>query len=187
MWVIECVALMLSDWLPKFNVGSNMNPPQISQFAKDFVRTYEVENIEDLRLCLSMALQGHFGKVYKVDGSDVGGWFKQYLELKYQEKERQERERKKKPIEPPVDKSSKVVSKERHDYWVQRIKTDLARIGKESEKKRASVTRHDTFADSLKSKTREEIIALRDGYLKHNSEGHYNREITLMNKEIDNR
>lgn len=65
------------------NVSGNLTDAQIQEIAHHLVTTYPNESIGDFKICFSRASKGVYGKIFKLDGIEVGLWVKSYLEEKY--------------------------------------------------------------------------------------------------------
>lgn len=73
----------------RINVGGNLTDGQIQFIASQLVETYPNETIGDFKLCFERGSSGQYGKIFKLDGVEVGNWMKVYLDEKYQVLERQ--------------------------------------------------------------------------------------------------
>lgn len=65
------------------NVSGNLTDGQIQMIAEHLVRTYPNETIADFKICFAKAAQGAYGKIWKLDGIEVGLWVKSFLDEKY--------------------------------------------------------------------------------------------------------
>lgn len=68
----------------RINVGGNLTPGQIEFIATQLVGMYPNETIADFKICFEKGAAGAYGKIFKLDGIEVGQWVKAYLEEKYQ-------------------------------------------------------------------------------------------------------
>lgn len=66
------------------NVSGNLTDGQISAIARGIVEDYPNETIADFKICFTKAAKGDYGKVWKLDGVEIGTWIKAYLEQKYE-------------------------------------------------------------------------------------------------------
>ena len=84
----ELALKMLCAVISMFNAALNvtterMSAASIYETATTIYTQHPVENVEDLILCLKMAKQGHFGKIYnRVDTMVILDFWRQYMELK---------------------------------------------------------------------------------------------------------
>lgn len=65
------------------NVSGNLTDGQISAIARGLIDDYPNETIADFKICFTKAAKGDYGKVWKLDGIEVGVWVKTYLDQKY--------------------------------------------------------------------------------------------------------
>lgn len=65
------------------NVSGNLTDGQIQMIAEHLVRTYPNETIADFKICFARAANGSYGKIWKLDGIEVGVWVRSYLDEKY--------------------------------------------------------------------------------------------------------
>jgi len=66
------------------NVSGNLTDGQISAIARGIVEDYPNETIADFKICFTKAAKGDYGKIWKLDGIEVGTWIKEYLAQKYE-------------------------------------------------------------------------------------------------------
>src|SRR5690242_12770425 len=71
------------------NVSGNLTDGQISAIARGIVEDYPNETIADFKICFTKAAKGDYGKIWKLDGIEVGVWVKTYLDQKYEVLEEQ--------------------------------------------------------------------------------------------------
>lgn len=67
----------------RINVSGNLTDMQIQTTAEYIVKTYPNETIADFKICFDKASAGAYGKIWKLDGIEVGMWVKSYMEEKY--------------------------------------------------------------------------------------------------------
>lgn len=67
----------------KVNVSGNLTDSQIQIIARYLVSEYPNETIADFKICFERASTGAYGKIWKLDGIEVGMWVRSYLEDKY--------------------------------------------------------------------------------------------------------
>src|SRR5688572_2293137 len=67
----------------KVNVSGNLTDGQIQAIAQAIVTDYPNETIADFKICFTNAANGRYGKIWKLDGIEVGVWIGLYLEDKY--------------------------------------------------------------------------------------------------------
>lgn len=67
----------------RINVSGNLTNMQIQDIAKHIVREYPNETIADFKICFERAANGTYGKIFKLDGIEVGLWVTSYLDEKY--------------------------------------------------------------------------------------------------------
>lgn len=67
----------------RINVSGNLTDGQIQYIANHLVKEYPNETIADFKICFDKASNGAYGKIWKLDGVEVGLWVKSYLDEKY--------------------------------------------------------------------------------------------------------
>jgi hypothetical protein len=68
----------------RVNVSGNLTDGQIEFIASQLVGMYPNETIADFKICFEKGSSGAYGKIFKLDGVEVGNWMKAYLDEKYQ-------------------------------------------------------------------------------------------------------
>lgn len=68
----------------RINVSGNLTDGQIEFIAHQLVGLFPNETIADFKICFEKGASGAYGKIFKLDGVEVGNWMKLYLEEKYQ-------------------------------------------------------------------------------------------------------
>lgn len=87
--LVNRISLLVISGLDQFNVKSSMSDSQIEIFAYDFLRKYGYESFEDLILMFRFARNGDLGEHYQsIDNMQLMKWFQNYLEIKYDHKEK---------------------------------------------------------------------------------------------------
>lgn len=87
--IITAIVLITSKYLSVFNINKPMNADQILLFAEDFFDTYYTDTLDDLKLMFKEVRVGNIGDIYgRIDGQVLFGWYRQYLEKKYEVRER---------------------------------------------------------------------------------------------------
>lgn len=87
--IIHTIAIMVDKYLNAFNVKQQMDAEQIVLFAEDFFDTYYTDTLDDLKLMFKEVRVGNIGDIYgRIDGQVLFGWYRQYLEKKYEVRER---------------------------------------------------------------------------------------------------
>jgi len=70
----------------QFNITNSMTPEQMAHCAQEIVESVHGLNLDDIDLCLRMAVRGEFGTTYnRMDTATVFDWLKQYRNLRYAE------------------------------------------------------------------------------------------------------
>jgi len=88
--IVLAIAHLSNKYLQAFNVSQSMTADQIMLFAEDFYETYYTDTLDDLKLMFSMVRRGEIGKIYnRIDGLIVFEWYREYLEKKYEARERE--------------------------------------------------------------------------------------------------
>jgi hypothetical protein len=77
---IEFELIRLAD---RVNVSGNLTPLQVEFIAKQLVGMYPTETLADFKICFERGAAGAYGKIFKLDGIEIGQWMAQYLEQKY--------------------------------------------------------------------------------------------------------
>lgn len=67
----------------RINVSGNLTNAQIQDIARHIVKQYPNETIADFKICFERAANGNYGKIFKLDGIEVGLWITAYLDEKY--------------------------------------------------------------------------------------------------------
>jgi hypothetical protein len=88
----QLVAKMLIAVLAQFNAQLNVSTERMNAVALYeaalMLGDYTHERVEDVIMCLKMVKEGKFGKIYnRIDLPVLMGWWKEYLEYKFKEKE----------------------------------------------------------------------------------------------------
>lgn len=73
----------------RINVSGNLTDSQIEFIASQLLGMYPNETIADFKICFEKGASGAYGKIFKLDGVEVGQWMKLYLDEKYQVMENQ--------------------------------------------------------------------------------------------------
>jgi hypothetical protein len=73
----------------RVNVSGNLTDGQIQSIANHIVISFPNETIADFKICFERATNGVYGKIFKLDGIEVGLWIKAYLDEKYDVLEKQ--------------------------------------------------------------------------------------------------
>lgn len=73
----------------RINVGGNLTPGQVEFVASQLIGMYPNETIADFKICFERGSAGAYGKIWKLDGVEIGNWMKVYLDEKYQVMENQ--------------------------------------------------------------------------------------------------
>lgn len=81
--VCAMVGFELIKLAESINVSGNLTEGQIYDIARTLVGEYPNETIADFKICFQRATLGNYGKVWKLDGTEVGQWMKKYLDEKY--------------------------------------------------------------------------------------------------------
>lgn len=123
----------------RINVSGNLTDPQVEFIAGQLVRMFPNETIADFKLCFERAAMGAYGKIFKLDGVEIGIWMKGlrdekgevkqagYLDEKYQVLEA-ELMREKDNIYRPIPKAEFTTS-EKHQEWLDKLKEAVAKVG----------------------------------------------------------
>jgi hypothetical protein len=83
---------MLTAVLAQFNAQLNVSTERMNAVALYeaalMLAEYSHERVEDVIMCLKLVKEGKFGKIYnRIDLPVLMGWWKEYLEYKFKEKE----------------------------------------------------------------------------------------------------
>ena len=86
------VTKMLTAVLAQFNAQLNVSTERMNAVAlyeaAVMLSEYSHERVEDVIMCLKLVKEGKFGKIYnRIDLPVLMGWWKEYLEYKFKEKE----------------------------------------------------------------------------------------------------
>lgn len=70
----------LGEFTLQFNIGKNMNAPQILDTAKVIAQEYYFMKASELKYVLNKAKTGHYGQMYdRLDGPLILGWLNTYM------------------------------------------------------------------------------------------------------------
>lgn len=88
----QLVTKMLIAVLAQFNAQLNVSTERMNAVALYeaalMLGDYTHERVEDVIMCLKLVKEGKFGKIYnRIDLPVLMGWWKEYLEFKFKEKE----------------------------------------------------------------------------------------------------
>lgn len=67
----------------RINVSGNLTTEQIEFIALQLIREFPNESIADFKICFERGASGAYGKIFKLDGVEVGQWMQKYLDDKY--------------------------------------------------------------------------------------------------------
>lgn len=67
----------------RINVSGNLTTDQIEFIALQLIREFPNESIADFKICFERGSTGAYGKIFKLDGVEVGQWMQKYLDDKY--------------------------------------------------------------------------------------------------------
>lgn len=88
--MIKAIIAIVEAELQNFQVAHKISGDAIITFAVDFFTEYKAECIEDLALMFREARRGRLGKDFnRIDSTTLFNWFREYLDMKYAEKEKQ--------------------------------------------------------------------------------------------------
>lgn len=87
--VVGFVEFELIKLAERVNVSGNLTDGQIQFIASQLVGMFPNETLSDFKLCFERASMGAYGKLFKLDGIEIGQWMGKYLDEKYQALETQ--------------------------------------------------------------------------------------------------
>lgn len=67
----------------RINVSGNLTDSQVEFIASQLMGLYPNETIADFKICFEKGASGAYGKIFKLDGVEIGNWMKSYLDEKY--------------------------------------------------------------------------------------------------------
>jgi len=73
----------------RINVSGNLTTEQIEFIALQLIDQFPNESIADFKICFERGSSGAYGKIFKLDGVEVGAWMQKYLDDKYKVLENQ--------------------------------------------------------------------------------------------------
>ena len=128
-----CLALEIAKVSNMITAGGNLRQGQAVEIARELIAEHPNESLEDFCLCLRRGIKGIYGDIFRFDVVVIFGWFKQYLEEKYQVLENKLMSEKDNQYEPLVpdfsvqsdtltDEIKKQKEKERLKAWLEAIK-----------------------------------------------------------------
>lgn len=147
--IIGQIAAMILQTAKFINLNLNMDEDQAAETAALLLKKYPIESLEDVHLCLDMAKMGDFGKIYRLDGTIIFEWMAQYLDRKYQEKEKILAEKYKDKAPLPVNDPKKAD---------QAIKQEYKRIQEEARKRAELKKRIDAKAAAERKAKIEQMM-----------------------------
>jgi len=198
---LEAIIEVVNHGLNQFTSENTMNEIQTAQFAKDFLNFWDAESLEDLIITFQLARNGQFGKVHnRIDSSVIFNWFREYLELKVEERERQHNNQKEISKKSIINEIKGGKKKAESDAlaakWWPLIKEEIRLGGERLEAREAGrdIGRNiGHMANLLKQKTNSELKAMIEGYESYNNgdkgihKHHYSKAIELMKAELNSR
>jgi hypothetical protein len=104
----------------RINVSGNLTDSQIQFIAAQLVEMYPNETIADFKICFESAAMGKYGKLFKLDGIEVGQWMKTYLDEKYQVLET-ELMKEKEDMYKPVKVTDSATDPVKHQEWLNKL------------------------------------------------------------------
>lgn len=129
----------------RINVSGNLTDAQVQTIAYDLSTCYPNETIADFKICFDRASAGHYGKIFKLDGIEVGIWVRAYLDEKYQIMENQ-------LLKEKDEHHNRVISSMQDTDWLQLWKESIE--GPELEKPKSQ---NMAFLEHLRGMTQNEI------------------------------
>lgn len=82
--VEACLSLEILKTSSMITAGGNLREGHALEIAIQLIAEYPNESLEDFCLCLRRGLKGSYGDIFRFDAMVIFGWFKQYLEEKYE-------------------------------------------------------------------------------------------------------
>jgi hypothetical protein len=67
----------------RINASGNLTDGQVEFIATQLAGLYPNETIADFKICFEKGASGAYGKIFKLDGVEIGNWMKSYLDEKY--------------------------------------------------------------------------------------------------------
>lgn len=139
----------------RINVSGNMNMEQIAFIASQLVGMFPNETIADFKLCFEKGAMGAYGKIFKLDGVEIGKWMTGvregnkiitpgYLDEKYQVIENELMKEKDEHFKKPLQNTD----------WTQVWKESIEKTDSEGGVKTTSQNMH--FLNRLRGLTPEE-------------------------------
>lgn len=168
-----------------FLVSNKMSDNQAIQIASLFMENYQHETIEDFMMCLKNAKLNKYGTSYnRLDGQVIFQWFQKYLDEKYQEVERLKRLERDKRMEETTQAIGGVGIS-----ILEQIKKHQPEPQPEFIQPNSEQQHWENFNQVIKRATIEQLIELKEDYVKHREAGNttVERYITALNCEISNR
>jgi hypothetical protein len=101
----------------RINVSGNLTAEQIEFIALQLIREFPNESIADFKICFERGATGAYGKIFKLDGVEVGQWMQKYLDDKYKVLETQLMKEKDELYKRPVQNTD----------WLQLWKESIAK------------------------------------------------------------
>jgi hypothetical protein len=129
----------------RINVGGNLTPGQVEFIASQLVDAYPNETIADFKICFERGSSGVYGKIWKLDGVEIGNWMKAYLDEKYQVLENELMKEKDHQYKQPIQNTD----------WLQLWKESIEKTDKEGGVKTTTQNIH--FLNNLRGLTDQEI------------------------------
>lgn len=140
----------------RINVSGNLTDGQIQEISGYIVTNYPNETIADFKICFQEAANGAYGKIWKLDGIEVGLWVKAYLDKKYVVLEnalRQEKEN---------YKAEAFRSARTSDEWMQLWRESIEKTDKEGGVK--TISKNLSFIQSARKDSFKDTKSLAEEY-----------------------
>lgn len=178
--IITVIAFLTQKYLSAFNIAKPMTAEQILLFAEDFYETYYTDTLDDLKLMFKEVRLGNIGTIYnRIDGQVIFEWYRVYLEMKYEAREKLIREQK--------DENANVLNGLSKSEKLQKL-VDRYRINPKVEKENDNALTFNSWKDTLPYFTDQQLEAqLKEFTDRSLLSGAYQSHIIALQEEKEKR
>jgi len=156
---IRKAVLIVVEGLKSFGDKNKLTPQNISLWVNDFLEIYYTDSFEDLAMMFKLARQGRFkDDFHHIDGILLFKWYKEYLEIKLDEKEKQLYEKKlDEPLEPLTEVAPKYIGKIKDEIADKKVVTFISQKEREKQAFEAHIALARSYREDYTEKQLEDI------------------------------
>jgi hypothetical protein len=112
----------------RVNVSGNLTTMQIEFIAAGLMVKYPNETLADFKICFERMALGQYGKIWKLDGVEIGVAMEKYLEEKYEVKVREMYKERDQLYQRIKNTEPEVANQDKHQEWLDKLKEAVAGI-----------------------------------------------------------